>query len=126
MHDQPSQSELVDAVRRFIAESAAPQLSGHTAFHARVAANVLDILARELESRNRNEGDEYKRLTALLGASGDGRSLDSLNRELCEKISSGELDLSTDGLMAHLKSTAIAQLKVDQPKYSGLKEALRE
>ena len=47
MQDRPSADKLLAAVRAFITDSAAPQLSGHAAFHARVAVNVLDILARE-------------------------------------------------------------------------------
>jgi hypothetical protein len=49
MMDQPSALELVTAVKEFIEKHAMPQLTGHTAFHARVAANALGIVARELE-----------------------------------------------------------------------------
>ena len=46
--------ELVEAVRDFLEQKAMPELKGHTAFHARVAANALAIVARELEQgRNR-------------------------------------------------------------------------
>ena len=38
MMDQPSMLELVSAVREFIETRAMPELKGHTAFHARVAA----------------------------------------------------------------------------------------
>ena len=124
MHDAPSTKELVEAVKRFIDDTAAPQLSGHAAFHARVASNVLSTLIRELEQRPEAESSEQSRLVALLDAAPD-TPLEDLNRDLCSRIQSGEMDLSTDGLLDHLKTTTIAQLSVDQPRYSGLALALQ-
>jgi len=124
MHDAPSTAELVEAVKRFVDDAAAPQLTGHAAFHARVASNVLATILRELEQRPSAEADEKARLIALLGAAPD-TPLDTLNRILCERIQAGSMDLSTDGLLDHLKTTTIAQLSVDQPRYSGLALALQ-
>jgi hypothetical protein len=124
MHDAPSTKELVEAVKRFIDDTAAPQLSGHAGFHARVASNVLSTLIRELEQRPDAESSEQARLVALLDAAPD-TPLEDLNRDLCSRIQSGEMDLSTDGLLDHLKTTTIAQLSIDQPRYSGLALALQ-
>jgi hypothetical protein len=123
MHDAPSAKELIEAVKAFIDKTAAPQLTGHAAFHARVASNALATVLRELDIRPAAEADEKARLEALLGTAG-ASALD-LNRELCNAIRSGQMNLSTEGLLAHLKSTTIAQLSVDQPGYSGLKTATR-
>jgi hypothetical protein len=123
MHDAPSTAELVEAVKRFIDDTASPQLTGHAAFHARVASNVLSTVLRELEQRPDAESQERARLVELLSADSDA-SLSTLNRTLCERIRSGDMDLSTDGLLDHLKTTTIAQLSVDQPRYSGLARAL--
>ncbi|MDG1827060.1 MAG: DUF6285 domain-containing protein, partial [Henriciella sp.] len=49
--------------------------------------------------------------------------LDDLNRELSSRIHSGTFSINTPGLLDHLKVTAIAQVEVDQPRYSGLKTA---
>nr|WP_070959577.1 DUF6285 domain-containing protein [Hyphomonas sp. Mor2] len=122
MHDQPSVSELVQAVKNFIDETAGPNLKGHAAFHARVASNALATVLRDLDQRPANELEEASRLIALLGAS-DGADLESLNRELSDKIRSGDLTPETPGLLAHLKTTTIAQVEIDQPRYSGLKTA---
>jgi hypothetical protein len=124
MHDAPSTAELVEAVKRFIDDTASPQLTGHAAFHARVASNVLATILRELEQRPGAEADEKARLIALLGADADP-PLDALNRELCNRIQAGSMNLSTDGLLDHLKTTTISQLSVDQPRYSGLALALQ-
>lgn len=123
MHDAPSAKELIEAVKAFIDKTAAPQLTGHAAFHARVASNVLATVLREMEIRPAAEAAEQARLESLLGVSGE--SVDGLNRRLCEEIRSGRMSLSTEGLLAHLKSTTIDQLSVDQPGYSGLRSAAR-
>jgi hypothetical protein len=123
MHDAPSPSELIAAVKSFIDDAAAPQLTGHAAFHARVASNVLGTLLRELSQRPAAEAEEAERLRALLHA-GPGISVDAMNRDLCARIRNGEMDAATPGLFQHLKTTTIAQLTIDQPNYSGLKAAL--
>lgn len=48
MMDQPAAHEIVSVVREFIEQKVMPELKGHSAFHARVAANALGIVAREL------------------------------------------------------------------------------
>jgi aminoglycoside phosphotransferase (APT) family kinase protein len=46
---RPTASELLDAVREFLTDRVMPATDGQLAFHARVAANVLGVVARELE-----------------------------------------------------------------------------
>ncbi|MGD0864772.1 MAG: DUF6285 domain-containing protein [Rhizomicrobium sp.] len=121
MMDQPSIHELVTAVRDFLETRAMPELKGHTAFHARVAANALSIVARQLEFYGHASDEETKRLAALLGHEG---ALDELNRELCARIRAGEFTLQTPGLAAHLEETTRDKVAIDQPNYSGLKQAL--
>lgn len=48
-HGRPTSSELLEAVREFLTAQVMPASTGQLAFHARVAANVLGIVARELE-----------------------------------------------------------------------------
>jgi|HubBroStandDraft_1064217.scaffolds.fasta_scaffold118989_2 aminoglycoside phosphotransferase (APT) family kinase protein len=48
-HGRPTASELLDAVRGFLTEHVMPTSERQLAFHARVAANVLSIVARELD-----------------------------------------------------------------------------
>ena len=120
MMDQPSALELVTAVKEFIEQHAMPQLSGHTAFHARVAANALGILARELEFGPEANAGELGRLEALLCMKG---SLDELNRELCRRIRTGDIGFATPGFGEHMRTTTIAKVAIDQPSYSGFKAA---
>jgi aminoglycoside phosphotransferase (APT) family kinase protein len=48
-YGRPTASELLDAVRGFLTDEVMPATTGQLSFHARVAANVLGIVARELE-----------------------------------------------------------------------------
>jgi hypothetical protein len=123
MMDQPSVLELVTAVRDFIEQRAMPELKGHTAFHARVAANALSIVARELEQGPQAAEAERTRLVALLGRDGD---LMALNRQLCDNIRSGRITLETPGLPEHLALTTRDKVGIDQPSYGGLKRFLAD
>ena len=118
MMDQPSMLELVRAVRDFIETRAMPELKGQTAFHARVAANALSIVARELEHGGVSRDEEHARLVALLGRDG---TVEELNRELCKRIREGAIGLETPGLTQHLEKTTRDKVEIDQPNYSGLK-----
>jgi hypothetical protein len=115
MMDQPSALELVTAVREFIEKHAMPQLQGHTAFHARVAANALAIVARELEQGAKSAADEETRLKAL-GLSG---TLEEMNRTLCRRIREGAIALDDPALAEHLCRTTVDKVAIDQPNYSG-------
>jgi hypothetical protein len=123
MHDAPSAKELIEAVKSFLDKTAMVQLQGHAAFHARVASNALATVLREMEQRPAAEARERERLQTLLKS--DEADVGKLNRQLCEEIQAGRVDLGTPGLLTHLKSTTIDQLSVDQPGYSGLRTAAR-
>jgi hypothetical protein len=123
MQDQPSAVELVDIVADFIRNHAMPQLQGHAAFHARVAANALDIVKRELQLAPKAGSEEHERLKKLLGHDG---TLDELNRDLCARIETGELSLETPGLAEHLWAVTMTKLAIDQPNYSGYVRAREE
>jgi hypothetical protein len=126
VYDQPTLAELVAVVREFLEHRALPALEGHTAFHARVAANALGIVERQLEHGTEAEAAERARLEALLGRTG---TLDELNRELCRRIRAEEIGGDDADLMRHLRETtlaklAVAKLAVDQPNYSRYRKAL--
>ena len=116
MMDQPSAVEIVTAVKEFIEKHAMPQLTGHTAFHARVAANALAVVVRELEHGPMAARDEEGRLRHLLKLDG---SLDGLNRELCRRLRENEIPLDNPALIEHLRLTTLAKVAIDQPTYSG-------
>lgn len=118
MQDSPAPDDLLAAVAGFLRERAMPQLHGQAAFHARVAANVLDIVRRQLALAPQAEAQELARLRSLLGCEG---SLPELNRLLCERIASGAMSEHTPGLVSHLWQVTLAKLAVDQPGYESIR-----
>jgi hypothetical protein len=120
MQDNPHSDELIGAVANFLRQGLANP-TPHALFTARVAANSLDICARELRLAPKTDAEEHTRLTALLGRDGD---LAELNRQLCARIASGEMGLATPGLVEHLWLTTLAKLEVDQPNYASYRRAV--
>ncbi len=123
MQDQPTIKELVEATRDFLRDVAMPQLEPRAAFLARVAANAMDIVQRELTIAPAANAEELQRLKDLLGQDG---TLEDLNRELCKRIRSDEFNLETPGLYDHLWETTLTKVAIDQPKYSAYQRALQE
>ena len=121
--NRPTTRDLVEAVREFLETRVMPDLSGHTAFHARVAVNVLAIIERELELGPRLEAEELERLRRILGAKG---ATAELNRTLCQNIRDGGLDYLDPQLLDHLRKTAVGRLSIDNPKYSAYRRAMGE
>jgi hypothetical protein len=115
MMDQPSLVELVEAVRHFLEQRALPELNGHTKFHARVAANALGIVARELAEGPAAFAREAARLRELTGEEGAPAEL---NRLLCQMIREGRIALDDPRLVAHLEATASDKIAIDQPGYA--------
>jgi hypothetical protein len=120
MREEPGAGELLEAVAAFLRDEAMPALDGRLAFHARVAANVLDIVRRELDVMPDARRAEAARLAALLGHDGDA---DALNGELCDRIAAGTVALDDPALVAHLWATTLDTVAVDQPKYETFRRA---
>ena len=123
MQDLPTSLEIIDVVSEFLRKQVLPELEGRTKFHALVAANALDIVRRELENAPPANAAEQGRLRALLGTDG---TLGELNDILCRQLESGDIGLKTPGLKAHLWTSTLTKLSIDQPKYSAYKKAMVE
>ena len=123
MQDQPTPSEVIGAVALFLKTVVAAETTGATSFQARVAANALEMMRRQLDLAPAEEAAELARLKALLGADG---TLLELNAELARRIAARTLDLTTPGLKDHLWSTTLAKLAVDQPTYAAYRATLAE
>lgn len=116
MITHPTAAELAEAVAGFDSE---PETQGDArrAFLTRVADNARATLAREADSGASLETEAIDRLVALLGQAGD---FTTLNNRLCEALRMGRLAPLDPAVMKHLRATAIAQVQIDQPSYSGL------
>jgi aminoglycoside phosphotransferase (APT) family kinase protein len=67
---RPTASELLDAVRGFLTDEVMPATGGQLAFHARVAANALAIVARELDATSAPSAPETGAALGAAGATG--------------------------------------------------------
>ena len=121
MQDEPTPTELIQAVADFLRKEMVPVIKGHNAFKLRVGINALDLVTRQLALGQAGDGAESVRLKQLLGMEG---SLIELNRALADKIAKGELDLQTPGLTEHLWQTTMDKLAVDQPNYASYKREM--
>lgn len=97
---EPTNGEIVQAVRDWIDMAIKPHAEGHAKFEAVVAMNALGIVARDLEAGVRAEDADLAR--ALLG---------------------GERTLAEPGLLARLRRAALDKCAVDSPKYPPLARA---
>ncbi len=118
MITHPTAPELIDSVIRFIEERAAPQLKDRDAFLCRVAVNALAAVKREIQQGPDAEEAAVVRLRALLRRDGD---FATLNAALCDGIQDGTIDPLDPAVLAHMKSSIIDQVRIDQPQYSGLR-----
>ncbi len=117
MQDEPGPTEILAAVAAFLRDTVVPQGTPLVAFQARVAANAVDLVARQLALAPAADATELAGLHALLG---EGGSLAELNARLAAGIADG----SVADAGPHLWATTLAKLAVDQPGYSGYRAAL--
>ena len=118
MHDEPRPSEILAAVAAFLRGVVAGQATPLVAFQARVAANAVELCARQIAA---SDTSEVERLRALVGRDG---TLAELNAELAACLADGRLDGHDPTVAAHLRTTTLAKLAVDQPRYAGYLAAL--
>lgn len=124
MQDEPGPHEILTIVAAFLREEVMPALSGRTAFHVRVAANAVDLAARQAKLTPASDAAELARLRALL-ASPKGE-LAELNAELAGRLKRGEADLSDPAVREHLWRTTLDKVAVDQPNYASYRRTLED
>jgi Domain of unknown function (DUF6285) len=121
MLDQPHGADILAAVSRLLRDTLMPRLPPDTVFQARVAANALDLVAREIRFGETVEREALQRLRSLLGRDG---LLPELESDLSLRIRNGELDLQSPGVAEHLWETTLAKMKIDQPNYASYRREL--
>jgi hypothetical protein len=104
----PTTEELLEAVREFLRDEVLPQTEGRLQFHARVAANVLGIVEREVALGPAYDAAHAQRL-AKLGVADDA--------ELAAAIRDGRLDDRLGDVVAALRASTREQLAIVNPKY---------
>ena len=127
MQDRPTSVELLEAAADFVESELLPAVQGARQFQARVVANVMRVVAREIKLEDPLVRSEVKALARLLGH--DAPHLHSLNdlcaaavsmgEELTSKIRAGEAD---DGdwrreVLAVVRQSVEDKLRIANPRY---------
>lgn len=123
----PQIGELLQSVESFLKDEVKTTTTGRTSFLARVAANSLAIVRRDLDLGPAARADELARLETLVSSGGTSvseSSLVNLRHALCVGLQTGEIPLDTDGLASHLRQSVVDQVAIDQPSYTGLSAVL--
>ena len=127
MQDRPTARELLEAVRLFLEDDVVAALDGPARFHARVAANVLAIVGRELEGEESLLVAEWTRLATLLGRGSDTpparlaalrAAVAEMTDALCARIRRGDADASPfrDAVRAAVTASVAEKLAVANPR----------
>ena len=107
---RPSATELIEAVEEYLEDKVMAPAKEGTRFEARVARNVLGIVARELKFAPAIEAAHGDRL-ARLGFPDDAT--------LAAAIRAGDLDARLGEVGAALVQSAVDQLRIANPAYLG-------
>jgi hypothetical protein len=118
---KPAMPALAEALEEFMKAAVQPALQGKQAYEARIAANLLAIIKRELQQGEASRDAEQRDLQELLGRQGTPAEL---NDELCRNIRCAEMDYRDGRLMGFLRCSVMSRLAIDNPSYSAYRKAL--
>jgi len=105
-HGRPTAAELVAAVAEFLETDVRESTTGQVDFHARVAANVLRIVERELLA---DSADDVTQALTCVGCDDEA--------QLAADIRDGELDGRNDQVQLALRALVRRRLSVAHPGY---------
>jgi hypothetical protein len=109
-HDAPSMAAMIEAVREWVEADVVAATDGRLRFHARVAANMLGMVERELELGEVQAAAHRDRLD-VLGVADDA--------ELSRRIRAGDFDDRVAELRTQLRLSVVDKLRVANPAYLG-------
>lgn len=112
LHGRPSAAELVEAVREFLSDQVVSRTSGSLSYGARVAANALAIVERELRLAPEQLVRRRQRLESL----GVGSE-----RELAAALREGRTDPTAAPVLEVVGEGVLDRLLVANPRYIGLR-----
>src|SRR5271157_1591618 len=127
MQDRPTSVELLEAAADFVDRELVPTIEGARQFQARVVANVMRIVAREIKLEDPFARSEVKALARLLEHDAPHlHSLDDLRvaaarmgEELTAKIRAGDADGGSwrGEVLAVVRQSVEDKLRIANPRY---------
>ena len=107
-HGRPTAAELIAAVAEFLENDVRESTSGQVNFHARVAANALHMVERELRA-DAEAADGVAGALARVGCVDEA--------QLAAAIRAGELDGGNDHVQSALRALVGRRLAAAHPGY---------
>jgi alcohol dehydrogenase class IV len=127
MQDRPTAIELLEAAADFVDREIIPATAGRVQFQSRVVANVMRIVAREIQLEDPFVRSEVRALAALLGEPEPHlhglkdlhEAAFHLNQRLSEKIRAGEADRGPwrDEVLRTVRQAVEDKLRIANPRY---------
>jgi hypothetical protein len=136
MQDRPTSIELLEAAADFLDREIVPAIDGARQFQVRVVANVMRIVAREIQMEDPAVRVEVKALARLLGRDAPHlHSLDdlrkasaSMDEELSARIRAGDADSGSwrAEVLSVVRQSVEDKLKIANPRYLEKDLAMRK
>ena len=136
MQDRPTPVELLEAAADFVDREIVPAIEGARQFQARVVANVMRIVAREIQNEDPAARIEVKALARLLGRDAPHlHSLDDLRKasasmgeELSARIRAGDADSGSwrAEVLSVVRQSVEDKLRIANPRYLEKDIAMRK
>ena len=136
MQDRPTSIELLEAAADFVDREIVPAIEGARQFQARVVANVMRIVAREIQQEDPAVRTEVKALARLLGRDAPHlHSLDDLRKasasmgeELSARIRAGDSDSGSwrAEVLSVVRQSVEDKLRIANPRYLEKDLAIRK
>lgn len=107
-HGRPTADELLEALGEWLARDVAAVSDARVAFHARVAANIVEIVRREHAMSTETDARHAEMLAAFAVAD---------EEELVHSIRAGEHDDDLRSVLRRLRPTVEDKVRVANPRY---------
>ena len=127
MQDRPTAIELLEAAAQFVEKEIVPVTQGQRQFQSRVVANVMRVVAREIEMGETLLSSEVDALATLLGqqkphlhtSSDVLKAALKFNEDLSAKIRAGEADREPfrERVFKVTRQIVEDKLKIANPRY---------
>jgi len=136
MQDRPTSIELLEAAADFVDREIVPAIEGARQFQARFVANVMRIVAREIQNEDPAVRVEVKALARLLERDAPHlHSLDDLRKasasmgeELSARIRAGDADSGSwrAEVLSVVRQSVEDKLRIANPRYLEKDIAMRK
>jgi aminoglycoside phosphotransferase (APT) family kinase protein len=117
LQDSPSATRLLDVTAEFLQHEVMPQLTGRSAFHVRVAANVLRIVGREVALTPQHAAPDRAALATLVDSAGNDADARTLLAQLAARIRAGDHDARDAELRDVLAAITARKLAIANPRH---------